>query len=450
MKTLIEQLRALATVESSIRPKSVWVKDTRATLLQSMVSDTQNTKSSIPEKVFLHSQRWVEVFVPQRLSLVLRPLVSMLLIVAVAAGGWSATVSAANSTPDASILYGIKLASEKIHVAVTPEDDRPELYLKFADRRADDLQKVVEQKKDAAVAKKAVSNLKKSLESVDKSVREVAEKTPEKVEQILGAIDKKEEVITEKIKRTSAHADEVEGLDIERELVETEKIVSETSLKAVELVVERGQVGEKAREIIEKKFDSLVGDAAKTIEQATKAQNITDNTINASSSTRGTFILVSSTIPVVNLTGGKKKPVITSSTDSNNSTDGNVSEEQTAVDVQVEEAVKKAEQTAQTLEGSTEAFKSLVESGQVLEAIQKVKELGALTSETRGAVLDAKKNAETQQEEAKEGKDLVVSEDVNETSAPEEENVGVIESLDEKSSAEHANSTHEEQEVVQE
>ena len=132
------------------------------------------------------------------------PILAMLLIFFIS----SASIGAAFASQDAlpgELLYPVKIAAEKIELAVTKDEiKKTELHLEFAGKRLDEVEQLIESDKDGTQIDNALSSYQKELNESRKILEETGAQKPE----IAVVIDKKTEdgkksiaVISEKIQR---------------------------------------------------------------------------------------------------------------------------------------------------------------------------------------------------------------------------------------------------------
>jgi len=135
-------------IRTEIKPRPEWVALSRDILLQQI----NPQKEFQPVKVGLGGYfSFVTQLVSQH---VFEPVVVMLLIFATFAGS-SLTINAAFYSMPGQPLYRVKLALEKTHAAmVISENDKVELKMEFAQKRMDELDKIVRQSDLTPEAKK--------------------------------------------------------------------------------------------------------------------------------------------------------------------------------------------------------------------------------------------------------------------------------------------------------
>ena len=107
------------------------------------------------------------------------PILAMLLIFFIS----SASVGAAFASQDAlpgELLYPVKIATEKIELAVTKDEiKKTELHLEFAGKRLDEVEQLIESDKDGTQIDNALSSYQKELNESRKILEDTGAKKPE-------------------------------------------------------------------------------------------------------------------------------------------------------------------------------------------------------------------------------------------------------------------------------
>jgi len=106
------------------------------------------------------------------------PILAMLLIFFIS----SASIGAAFASQDAlpgELLYPVKIAAEKIELAVTKDEiKKTELHLEFAGKRLDEVEQLIESDKDGTQIDNALSSYQKELNESRKILEDTGAKKP--------------------------------------------------------------------------------------------------------------------------------------------------------------------------------------------------------------------------------------------------------------------------------
>jgi len=168
-KRLINNLKQLR----DITPSNEW-KDNLGTELTSMI----RTRFPAREKAgFL-----VLIKTYFKFHRVVRMGVIVCLVLGVVFGGSIFTVSAARNSLPGDLLYNVKIAKEKVHIAITPQPEvKVKLKLSFAENRLKEANELVNKIKDKDGQKIAqtMENFQKEIEEAEKYLAELKKKAKE-------------------------------------------------------------------------------------------------------------------------------------------------------------------------------------------------------------------------------------------------------------------------------
>jgi len=405
-KDLISQLKKMKNYNGRINPDHSWVASTRQTMMKQISNTVSETRPT-----FSFDMIWqgMSILVPTKfVYAVVRPLLVFLVVGAVATSGWIASVSATEDCLPGDMCYGVKMAVEKtqeIVLAVTGSDEEEtQLHLEFASRRAKEIKHVVEKKDDIEAPQKAqvaIAKLEKSLQSANESVKKASEKTPEKVVEVSKKVKEK----TDEIKQSLKEAEETsEDVDVS----EAKKLAKDTSLTAVEAVVQKKAEGkvviseEEVKIMVEEEISGVLGDSDENKKNVDKVAQevVTDEAGEETVVVTSTLSVVTSTEEIVSVT-----TVVVSTT----------------VKEMVDEVVKTVGEAGEVVKGDLAEAQDLVDNNQLLEAIQKVKEANDVSNEAEKVVGEVKKVVKEarDEQEALEEESIVVEVSVPETELTE-------------------------------
>jgi len=279
MEDFLKQLKDL----KGAKPKSDWVKTNREILLSQI-----RGQEAVPDLKASNIRYWdvaKVVLTNKILAPVARPLTIAVLAVAIVLTSGIAGVSASKASLPGDVLYPVKLTSEKLQVSFTGSSQRKaELYLDFAQERMNEIEKIKQDENfDDSKIEQTADKLKKNIEKASARLEDVTEnKKSDDAVELAKNVDEKLEVITEQLNTMRAKI----GQDPEARisLDEAAQVATETSVQAVEVIIEKySEIEDKPeakelKDIIEKKIDRL----AENIEKAkVDVENVVEVIINS-------------------------------------------------------------------------------------------------------------------------------------------------------------------------
>ena len=392
-----EQLKKLKNTNSRINPDHSWVTKNKEKMMSQISNNTSDQKTA-----FNFSYIWdmINVIVPgQMVYSVVRPVLVFLLIGAVATSGWIASVGATVNSLPGDLGYGVKLATEKtqqIVTSVTSSDDKEaQLHMEFASRRSEEVKKVVENKvadNDSVETSKKVEDtikrLEKSIDSANDKLKEVGEKQPEKIVETSKAVAEKTKEINNNLKDAGKKVGDAG-------ITEAKKKVSEVGLNAVEAVVKVKEAGsaevsdEEVRDLVNDQIENILADVdeIKTqAEEAVRGLDEVDSSEDEDSEVNIDSVLMPTSTPDVESETNVNSSTIDNSTELVTST-SSLAEVKTAVG----EAIKKVNEAGVLSVKDLGEVKTLVENNQIIEAIDRVRQITGTTQETEKVVTEVKK-----------------------------------------------------------
>jgi len=375
-KNLQEQLKRLRTEYSRINPGQSWVASNRSKLMGQLNNTTIETRNT--GKINFHFiYQFCSALVPNQLYLVVKPVIAIALIGAIATSGWIASASATENCLPGEVCYGVKMAAEKTQAAMVAmtgtQKDKAKLHLEFASRRAKEAKKVMEVKKSDAPkqAQVAIQKLEESIQTVNNAIKAVKEDKPEQIMEVKQEVEKK----TDEIKQTLKEVDETSG---GVGVSEATKIVKDTNLAATEAVVVTKEAGKvevsdaDVKIMVEKAISDTLSDGGDVKEQAEITTEMAKQIQQPIVVIPAPEIIFSSSTPTSTIV----VPSITTPT----------STTRASVKIVVDLATKQVEETKKDLETA----KELVNNNQLFEAMQAVKTATDATSKASQAVQQIK------------------------------------------------------------
>lgn len=234
LKTAIQQLR---DTERHIQPDAAWVMRTRNQFLKTIRHD------AIKRPVMGMGERFrafVLAYVPRTtVDLIRGPVMAVVSVFAVVLGGSLASVSAAERSIPGDLLYPVKLATEQARILMEPESpNQLRLKAEFAERRGQEIKKLTQGEPSAKQnqqIKETADSLKKDLDAVKSQLHTVAsESTASQAATLAKDVDER----TGRVASTIKDLKESVSLDIRQNVVDVQVAAANTSLKAVQVLIE--------------------------------------------------------------------------------------------------------------------------------------------------------------------------------------------------------------------
>lgn len=290
---ITSQLNKIRDLNSRINPDQAWVVQNRQKLM-SQINNTVNAETV--KSGFSWDKFWslTGIFFPGKFAQqVLQPVAMFALLFVFITGGWIASAGATANCLPGDICYGVKLATEKTQemvLSVTGSgESQTQLQLEFAGRRADEFKKVVEHSSSntSENATLAIKHLQDSIKSASDRLKDVNEVDPQKAVDLTKDLNDK----TGEIAITLKTATQATSTDpsISKEVADTNKILNEASITAIEVVVQNQADGKlvdsqaKVKDLVEKKIDSIISDINNSNLVADNLKNLSDATSTSTS-----------------------------------------------------------------------------------------------------------------------------------------------------------------------
>lgn len=376
---LRQQLKELHSLNTQINPDQVWVRENKAKLF-AQINNTVHADTKVRAFSFSHIDQFFSIFMPNSVVSMARPVLIFLLAITTTIGGWVAGVSASQNSLPGDTLYGVKLATEKTQVTIASvtgdKEAETQLHLKFAGRRSEEVKQVIENKQPDAPkrAEEAITELKKSIELARKTVEDVGQKDVEKAVVLAKDVSK----MTNEINKDLSEAATVAKADvaITKEVANTKEIVTSAGLDTIRMVVEKSsQTDVKTSDAIQKQVKELVIEKISTLSEDKKTSAEVLKTLTELPNT------ASSTVPAIIPNSSLPLPTAAASSTNTSST------------VSVKETVKgivdKVDKSGELVDKMIGDARVLVEQKNLVEAIEKAKEVSRVSNETTRAVSEA-------------------------------------------------------------
>ena len=373
MDNLIQKLKAIKNRQAN--PSNEWLNKNREFLL-SQISNTVSKESK--EKFhFSTDKMWkfMTVFLPRPVVYgIFRPVAIILMVLSVGTSGWIATVAASQNTVPGDALHSTKILTEKVHIAVLDAIDAKETKTKtsvvYAKRRAEETKKLVESPDPSKIKEVPISvkALKEEIKKVEANLKEVKDDTGVKADAVkevgkstteIGTILK--DVEKDLASKTSS------TVEIKADLNEIKKINNDTSIKVVEVIVDKHLKGDQS--ITKDEVKVVIEEKVKELSGATQANNLVVQKVKVE------------TKKVVD----DNSDLITSSTVSSSTVTASRGEEQKLEDAnkQTKEAATKIEAAVKQVDNKMQETNNLLQIGDLKNAVKAVVEASKTASEAQ-------------------------------------------------------------------
>lgn len=160
-KSLIKKLKKL----DQISPDKSWQAGQRDFILSQIDnSDLINNKENV--------SRWSNFYFSRLTFVAVRPVMSLILMIAIVLSGSIATVSAAKGSLPGDALYSVKLASEQVRLVLAPSDvSKAKVQLGIAENRVNEIKELISQEGNG----EKIEEIKKTAENLKVSVVAITE-----------------------------------------------------------------------------------------------------------------------------------------------------------------------------------------------------------------------------------------------------------------------------------
>lgn len=385
-KNAVRQLKSFAHMEHLIRPDTEWVQRNREQLL-SQISNTVAGKTQAMHWA-TRAERFSSFFIPRQVRSMFRPAASLLGIIVLTASGWIASASA----EPGDTLYSTKIFTEEIQVFIAEttgdQESVAKQHLKNANKRMEELPKVIHKNE---LATETVKKLHKSIESAQNSLDNVKTKDTDAALVLAKDVTKQTNDLAATLKEVTQKAENNDATLV-KEVAETTKVVNETGLKAIEVVLQDKQTTatqkEEVKTLVQEKINLLVGEQVevKAAAEVVK-QTATSTLVNTPVAITTTTLLgVNALVTVPALTAVTSSVIVPSTTKSIITTTTSATIQPVAP--VVKDLVKNVDQTVVQAEKVAKEATELLKGDQLLEAVQKAKTLNDINSATKQTLVE--------------------------------------------------------------
>ncbi len=370
------QFKELKKISGHIRPREEWVLSNKQKLFRQIENSTAFEKKEMGLVTFL------EYWMPRsRFMAPLRVALVVVLIFGMTVGSWIAGVSASTDSLPGEVLYKVKIATENTQLALTSAlsgnnkaENTAKLQLEFAGRRSQEVKKLVAQQTPEANVHvpETIHKLQETMQNAQDNLKDVKKGDNESVLSLAQSVTKKTSAIAQDLKDVTDQTPipSVESADIVKQVVAASKIVNDTGLQAIEVVLQDKTVvetsnTEQIKDLVKEKVDILVKnieDSKVAVEEVKQLSAVVTSTVEFQTNLNVTSSLL------IDL----KQPATTS------------------LKVIPTAEVKKVGENIIQADKVVGEVKELLQGNQVKEAIEKAKTLNTLTTETQQVLVDSK------------------------------------------------------------
>ncbi|MBI5728351.1 MAG: hypothetical protein HY984_01200 [Candidatus Magasanikbacteria bacterium] len=239
-----------------LNPDESWVRENKIALLGRLrVAEPAPSATSLWCKI----EETISVVVSRQVFAVARQAAVMLLVAGVAVGGWIVSASASQNSLPGEALYGVKLAIERTEVSVAEAVGASEVAaikeLDFAARRAREAKKSPRREQKVV----ALQSLQQNIASANKRLDKAQEQSPEQAASLAKVVTQKTDQILESLAADNKSvAGTVQGTAaVSQEVHAAEKLIEETGVKAVKVLIANNGDASEVKEVVEKKLENV-------------------------------------------------------------------------------------------------------------------------------------------------------------------------------------------------
>ncbi len=392
-------VRQLSTMKhAGVNPRAEWVEKNRSLLL----SQIKNTVPvSVPKQTFENIWSGLSIFIPRPLVYqVVRP-IAVLLVVAFVATRIVSDVDAAYEALPGDLWYPAKIAAEKTQLTVAgimgDKNTQTKLHIKFAQNRASEAAKILRTNDPDKVAKVSatVANLKDELTTINASLSKdqvsVKQIPAEVVKDVHETTAQIQTVLIDASKDILANAST--SITITNEIKDTNNLIKDTSIKAVEVLVDKHLQGDSAvtpddvNKAVSTTIDTVVNEVAQTKQSVDSTKNVVENVKSEMKDLAQTAGKTSDPTGIVSTTKALTAQLTTVASDANRAAavsleaDRKVTEAKVFLGTgdlaQAVDKIREASQATQELQKISDA--TLQKAQQVLPIVQIIKDAGTST-----------------------------------------------------------------------
>ena len=282
--------------ERHIKPDAAWVRATRETLVMQIGHTLPLGEAMISER----AHAYVRFISASRIGeLVRRPVMAVISLVAVLAGGSMLSVSAAERALPGDVFYGLKLVSEQAQLVMAgTKQDQLKLKTHFTERRVNELQQVAKDDSRRSQVAQVAEILKRDLNTMKQQLADVTKEVPaENAVAAARMIDQKTNEVINALQETKS----LLSPESVEKVTEVQSVAADMGIKAIEVMVEKHQESNDA--ITEGDVQQAIQDHTKVVTDMLASSALMSDTQGASStieivpSVTSTIATTSSTLP---------------------------------------------------------------------------------------------------------------------------------------------------------
>ena len=243
MSNLTKQLKALKDY-----PQAGWVdassNERGREVLMKAIGDHGKSQVDVPTSVVTY-QGWV---IMQAFT---RPLTAGALVFVLLFGSWMTTAYAASESLPGDALYGLKIVTERLQVAVSSTERRAVLHTEFAQRRLDEVTRLQSEGSESLIPE-AMEAFRQQMHDAQEGLRQLTDEGSVETLSIASTIGQKVGDLNDSLNSLGAVQDSSDEVD------EARRVVREVSDSAVDTIVNihEGQESEASKLALEQSFRS--------------------------------------------------------------------------------------------------------------------------------------------------------------------------------------------------
>lgn len=170
------------------------------------------------------------------------------------------TVGAAQSSLPGDPLYGVKIATEKVALAIASDQDKPKIEIEQAGKRLEELAQISQKSSDAKQHEKVeqlVAEFKDKVDSANTHLTQLNEKgSGVQIASVAKVVNEQSEKYTEVLQKTTASLPETVKEKVAVQVADATKTTERTNIASLLVMVEtnenQAEVAEKVQKTVEK------------------------------------------------------------------------------------------------------------------------------------------------------------------------------------------------------
>lgn len=408
MNEVRQRLKNIREVKGLVNPDQTWVAKNRKLLFQQI----SNSRVQVEKPVVVDTiHAFLYQFRSSAFFQTLKPTLTALSIAIMATVGWIASVSASFNSLPGDRLWVVKRVAQNTEIAVksigASEAQKVQLQMNLAKSRVEDIKKTVSQRlgseNTAADKQKTVEDLNVAVRDVQDAVKSVSESittqakttskdNPQQVVETVKDVTKGTSDMTKTLVSTVVSSTAASG-EVAKQVLETVRVVNQASINAAEAVIQQqdqvAKVGETntVKNIVSERVVDLVKTTDAIKADLKSSLGLPANKmVSSSSDITLTIQTATGTTSVVIPAGDNKTNNLEKSVANN--IKNNVS---STIPVNL---LQEADKQTATVHDSAAEIKKNIDSGNLQDAINQLKDLNNTAEITQKILMETKQKVE--------------------------------------------------------